>query len=194
MTDILQLTEARPTRADAVKNRNLLLETASRLFQEQGVEVVTMSAIADAARVGKGTLYRHFKNKAEVCNALLDHDQKLLQQETFERLRSNCDPMDNLRWFLQEVVGFVYKNAPLLHAGETDSKIMMLDHPAHVWWRQTIRALLTQLEPSGDVDYLTDVLYIMVDANTIYFQRYAMRYDMPRILDGINAVLLKLLS
>lgn len=194
MTDILQLTEARPTRADAVKNRNLLLETASRLFQEQGVEVVTMSAIADAARVGKGTLYRHFKNKAEVCNALLDHDQKLLQQETFERLRSNRDPMDNLRWFLQEVVGFVYKNAPLLHAGETDSKIMMLDHPAHVWWRQTIHALLTQLEPSGDVDYLTDVLYIMVDANTIYFQRYAMHYPMHRILDGINAVLLKLLS
>ncbi len=194
MSDLLQIAETRPTRSDAVKNRSLLLETASRLFEEHGVEAVSMSAIADAAHVGKGTLYRHFKNKAEVCNALLDHEQKLLQQQTFERLRSTCDPLENLRWFLRELVNFTYKNVPLLYIGASDSGIMMLDHPAHIWWRQTIRALLTQLKPNGDIDYMTDVLYIMTDANIIYFQRYAMRYDTARIVDGLHTTLLKFIA
>ncbi|MBZ0306427.1 MAG: TetR/AcrR family transcriptional regulator [Anaerolineae bacterium] len=194
MTDILQLSDSRPSRADAVKNRSLLLETAHRLFQEQGVEAVSMSAVAEAARVGKGTLYRHFKNKAELCNALLDQEQRQLQLQTFERLRTNGDPLDNLRWFLRELVNFTYKNTPLLYVGASESGITLLDHPAHIWWRQTIRALLHQMRPIGDLDYITDVLYVMVDAHTIHFQRYAMGYDLIRIQDGLITTLLHFLS
>lgn len=194
MTDILQLSDSRPTRADAVKNRSLLLETAVRLFDEHGVEAVSMSAIAEAAHVGKGTLYRHFRNKAELCNALLDHEQRQLQLQTFERLRTTCDPLENLRWFLRELVNFTYKNTPLLYVGASESGITLLDHPAHIWWRQTIRALLEQLNPAGDLDYITDVIYIMTDAHTINFQRYAMSYDKTRIQDGLVSALLCFLA
>lgn len=194
MNDILQLSDSRPSRADAVKNRSLLLETARRLFEQQGVDAVSMSAVAEAARVGKGTLYRHFKNKAELCNALLDQEQRQLQLQTFERLRTTCDPLDNLRWFLRELVNFTYKNTPLLYVGASDSGITLLDHPAHVWWRQTIRGLLQQLNPAGDLDYITDVLYVMVDAHAIHFQRYAMGYDTTRIQDGLISTLLHFLA
>ena len=42
----LIISEARPKRSDAVKNRQLLLDTARRLFDTEGVEAVSMSAIA----------------------------------------------------------------------------------------------------------------------------------------------------
>ncbi|MEL6216458.1 MAG: helix-turn-helix domain-containing protein, partial [Pseudomonadota bacterium] len=70
-----------PSRADARRNRKLLLETAQALFEANGVDAVSMTAIADAADVGKGTLYRHFPNKAALCNALLDEDMHALQMD-----------------------------------------------------------------------------------------------------------------
>ncbi len=61
-----------PERGDAARNRARVLEAASRLFDEQGVEAVTMDAVACAAGVGKGTLFRRFGDRAGLCLALLD--------------------------------------------------------------------------------------------------------------------------
>ncbi|HRF98801.1 MAG TPA: helix-turn-helix domain-containing protein, partial [Aggregatilineales bacterium] len=55
--DSILINPTNPPRADALRNHALLLETARQLFVEQGVESVTMSQIAQAAGVGKGTLY-----------------------------------------------------------------------------------------------------------------------------------------
>jgi AcrR family transcriptional regulator len=175
-----------PTRVDAVKNHALLLETAARLFAEQGVESVTMSAIAEAAGVGKGTLYRHFENKAALCHALLDHNDRELQDRTLERLRTVNDAPGNLRWLLVEVAAYTRDNEDLLSVGDA-SGISSLEHPAHWWVRQTIRGLLAQINPPGDLDYITDLLYVMVDARTIHFLRHARGYDMQRINDGLLA-------
>src|SRR5262245_32542619 len=101
MNDNLLINEPQPSRADALKNRALLLETAHRLFAEQGVENVSMTAIADAAGVGKGTLYRHFENKADLCHALLDQETRDLQERSLRRLQNMGDPLDDLAWFLE---------------------------------------------------------------------------------------------
>ena len=114
MDESTLLIESRPPRADAVKNHTLILDTAKRLFAEQGVGAVSMTAIAEAAGIGKGTLYRHFENKGEVCLALLDHDQRALQETTFRRLAAPGDPAGKLRWFLHAVVDFVALNDDML--------------------------------------------------------------------------------
>jgi AcrR family transcriptional regulator len=194
MNDIIVINNPQPSRADAVKNRELLMQTARRLFAEQGAEAVPMSAIAEAAQVGKGTLYRHFENKAALCHALLDCEQRDLQERTLHRLRENGDPLDNLRWFLEQVVTFVWDNASLLCVGAGDGNVLLLEHPAHAWWRQTIHMQLRQLQPLGDVDYMSDVLYVMLDAHIIWFQHKDLGYDKTRILDGLIGVLLKFVA
>lgn len=191
--DDLLLQPSRPQRADAQKNYTLLLETARTLFDEQGVDAVSMSAIADAAGVGKGTLYRHFSNKQDLCQALLDQTQRDLQARALERLRSQTDPLTNLRWFVREVAIFVDQNAAFLCTG-TGTEQLMLTHPAHLWWRQTIHGLLTQINPPGDIEYSADTLYAMLDVHTIYFQRETLSYTRDRLLNGLDRLIDRLIS
>lgn len=194
MNDNLILMEQRPSRSDAVKNRALLLETAQRLFTEKGVEAVSMSAIAEAAGVGKGTLYRHFPDKTAICQTLLDEDQRDLQDRSLLYFRNHNDPLTNLRWFLAEVVDFVERNSPLLCVGAVDAGLKSLEHPAHMWWRHTIRVFLQQLNPQIDVDYAADVLYVMLDVHVAYFQRMSLGYDSARIVDGLTSTLNQLIK
>ncbi|UOX90809.1 TetR/AcrR family transcriptional regulator [Amycolatopsis sp. FBCC-B4732] len=49
-------------RADAVRNRERIVEHAVRLFAERGPDV-PMCEIAEAAGLGVGTLYRHFPDR-----------------------------------------------------------------------------------------------------------------------------------
>lgn len=172
-------------RADAIRNHTLLLETARQLFNEQGVEAVTMSQIAQAAGVGKGTLYRHFENKMALCFALLDQDQRELQEATLRYLRQNIPPYSQLRWFLEEAARFVIRNESLLRGFDVSPETVSLQHPAHFWWRQTIRMLLQKLNVTGDIDYLADALYTMLHVDIIRFQRN-LGYSVQRILDGLT--------
>ena len=187
MDDNLLFASHRPSRADAVKNRVLLIETAQRLFAENGVDAVTMSDVAEAAGVGKGTLYRHFPSKLDLCHVLIDTDQRDLQNRTLMHLRSGGGAQENLEWFLGEVVAFLSRNQALAFAESAQS--ILLDHPAHQWWRQTIRGLLARLNPQLDVDYAADVFFVMLDPRTIHYQTTRRGYSFDQIAASLKALL-----
>lgn len=66
-------------RSDAARNRSRLLGAAAQLIAEQGAEKVTMREVAEAAGVGKGTLYRRFGNRNGLLVALLDEAEAEFQ-------------------------------------------------------------------------------------------------------------------
>lgn len=63
---------ARRTKEDAEETRHKLLEAAQRVFAEKGVSSTSLQDIAQAAGVTRGAIYWHFKNKAELFNAMMD--------------------------------------------------------------------------------------------------------------------------
>jgi AcrR family transcriptional regulator len=66
-----RMSEARPLRADAARNRAKSLEAANRQVMARGPEV-PMEAIAEDAGVAVGTLYRHFPTKQDLVVAVLE--------------------------------------------------------------------------------------------------------------------------
>ncbi len=62
---------ARPLRADAERNRRLILDVAARVFAERGLGA-TLNDIAHEAGVGVGTVYRRFPDKDALIDALFD--------------------------------------------------------------------------------------------------------------------------
>src|SRR5436309_6257296 len=71
----------RALRADARRNREALVAAAKKLFADQGLDA-QMPDVAKAAKVGVGTVYRHFRTKEQLIAALAD--------ERFERMADNA--------------------------------------------------------------------------------------------------------
>ncbi len=181
--------DVHPSRADAVKNRALILETAQRLFAAHGVEAVSMTTIAEAAGIGKGTLYRHFESKGDLCHALLDQDQRDLQERTLRRLSAPGSPIEKLCWFLEAVVQFGLRNEALLGAASGHLPETPLSHPAQFWWRQTIYGLLKPTQPARDMNYAADVLYLMVDIRNTRYLLHERHYAPDQIIESLHTTL-----
>lgn len=98
---------ARRTKADALKTRQHLIETAIAQFAARGVSNTTLNDIADAANVTRGALYWHFENKTQLFNELW-LQQPPLRDLIQERLvgRWGDNPLQRLQERL--VVGLQY--------------------------------------------------------------------------------------
>jgi AcrR family transcriptional regulator len=68
------------TMAD-IELREVLLRTASRLFQERGYAAVSVRVIAEEARVTTGSLYYYFKDKDEIVREILDTGHRRVHEE-----------------------------------------------------------------------------------------------------------------
>lgn len=80
----------RPLRADAQRNRQLLLAAARAAFTERGSEA-SLEDIARRAGVGVGTLYRHFPTRQALIEAVY-------VEEVGALCRSAADDVDGSSW------------------------------------------------------------------------------------------------
>lgn len=62
---------ARRTKEEALETRNRILDTAERVFLKTGVSRTSLEDIAEAAGVTRGAIYWHFKNKADLFEAMM---------------------------------------------------------------------------------------------------------------------------
>lgn len=63
---------ARRTKEEALETRDKLLDAAEHLFQEQGVSHTSLQDIARRAGATRGAVYWHFKDKADLFNAMME--------------------------------------------------------------------------------------------------------------------------
>jgi TetR/AcrR family acrAB operon transcriptional repressor len=63
---------ARCTKEEAQATRDRLLDAAELVFFEKGVSRTSLNDIAEAAGVSRGAIYWHFKNKADLFNAMME--------------------------------------------------------------------------------------------------------------------------
>jgi AcrR family transcriptional regulator len=104
MTDRTAATVRKP-RADAVRNRERVLEAAKAVFSAGGPDA-SLEAVARRAGVGIGTLYRHFPTRESLFEAVYRREVQQLG-ELAEQLMSEAAPVDALRRWLRSNVEFV---------------------------------------------------------------------------------------
>ena len=102
----------RPMRADARRNRELLIDAAREVFSAQGA-AASMEAIAKAAGVGVGTLYRHFPNRLDLVEAVYQTDVGELW-ETAQRVSADLEPWPAVEAFFEAFLRYARTKQALM--------------------------------------------------------------------------------
>ena len=159
----------RPERADAARNRRRVLEAAAALFGEHGVDGISMDAVARAAGVGKGTLFRRFGDRQGLLVALLDEAERRLQDDLLHGpppLGPGAPAEARLLAFLEAYVALLEARGDIVRASERSSPGARLRTAAYTGWHLLVTVLLRELRPDADAAALAHVLLAPLAADT----------------------------
>ncbi len=141
---------ARKPRADAQRNRERILEVAKEAFARAGSDV-SLDDIARRAKVGPGTLYRHFPTRGALLEAVYRTEVEKLavaQQDYAQTL----PPVEALRaWMLHFVdyIGTKQLIAPALNSLITDTSKLYECSGGQI--KGAMNALVQRAIESGDM-------------------------------------------
>ncbi len=141
---------ARKLRSDAQRNRELILEVAKQVFTRRGADA-SMGEIARRAKIGPGTLYRHFATRDDLlATVYITEVEKLAAAQ--KKLSAELSPIEALRAWLLVFIDYIAAKkiiAPALNA--------MAGGPSRVFQQTTqvmeeaAHALASHAIASGDL-------------------------------------------
>ncbi|WP_084478137.1 TetR/AcrR family transcriptional regulator [Nocardia jejuensis] len=171
-------------RSDAARNRQLLLDAAEALVQEQGADGVTMDAVAKRAGVGKGTVFRRFGNRAGLMLALLDQsDQKMQAAYMFgpPPLGPGAPPVERLIAFGRARLAGVELEGDVRKAADAGEQHYS-GAPYNVA-KTHVSLLLRQSGTPCSVPLLADTLLAALDAGLILHQMRVLGNSLEQLGD-----------
>ncbi|MER5519481.1 helix-turn-helix domain-containing protein [Streptomyces sp. NPDC002763] len=173
-------------RADAARNRARLLEAAARLIAEHGVAGVTMEAVAVAAEVGKGTVFRRFGDRTGLLMALLDHSSRQLQADFLggpPPLGPGAPPVERLRAFGVAVLYRAADQLDLQLAAQPEPTRRHANPPMQAL-RTHVTMLLRRIEPEADCELLAHTLLAYLDPALVHHLTRQCGMPMERLEAG----------
>lgn len=182
------------------KTKNLIFESAIKIFSESGYRGATMDDIAANANLAKGTLYYHFKSKEEIFNFIVEEGIKILQNQVIEVQEMDMGPIEKLRRICKIQLTFLY--------GYTDFfKVVM----SQLWGnesrqdelRQKIRTYISEIEiniknamdngqiEKGDVELIAFQFFGSLCSSAIYESIHIEKVNLENIIDSTIKFTLK---
>lgn len=96
---------ARRTKQEAQQTRHALLDAAERVFEHRGVAGTSLQEVAAAAGLTRGAVYWHFRDKADLFNAMMDRAVLPFEAHWLEGAASDAaDPLSRLRELLFDIL------------------------------------------------------------------------------------------
>jgi AcrR family transcriptional regulator len=178
----------RPLRADARRNRERILEAARIVFAEQGGEA-QIDDIARAARVGVGTVYRHFPHKDALLGELVN--------QKFRGFADNAERAMEVEDPWEAFAGLLRTNAEFC-AGDVGVQQALARGPA-AWefaateldrLRETTSRLIARAQEAGVMrpDFVVDDIAMLMCAlsSTMGVPGYDWRRHLEILLSGLR--------
>ncbi|MDQ3719661.1 MAG: TetR/AcrR family transcriptional regulator [Actinomycetota bacterium] len=178
-------------RADAARNRERILCAAERLFAERGANGVTMDAVAEAAGVGKGTVYRRFGDRATLALTLMDDRERGFQEACIRGeppLGPGARAASRLAAFGEALLEMIESHGPLLLAIESSAAGVRQSSPVHRFYLTHVSLLVRELNPRLDPEFTAGVLLAALGATQVRVWREQEGLDAERIAAGYRAL------
>ena len=94
----------RRTKQEAQATRSHILDTAELVFEQRGVSGTSLHEIAKAAGLTRGAIYWHFKDKADLFNAMMERATLPLEEGGVCGLGTADQTLAEMRRGLREVL------------------------------------------------------------------------------------------
>jgi AcrR family transcriptional regulator len=178
-------------RADARRNRERILCAAARIVQARGLDGFSMDDVAAEARVGKGTLYRRFGDRASLIRALVEEPERDFQDAMIRGappLGPGAPALQRLHAFGAGVLGLLQQNVQFMRdtKGERSSQFT---HPVYAFYRTHVTILLREILGDGTrTDYLVDSLLAPLSPDAFVYQRDVRGMSTEEMIDGWTAL------
>lgn len=140
---------ARPQRADARRNRQLVLAAAEAVFSELGLRA-QIEEVARRAGVGVGTVCRHFPTKQALVEAVLEARYESVLHDA-ERALELPDPGVGFRSFFVSLSEFQARHRALAEQMATEIELPASAQPVRMALRQAMTELVTRAQRSGAI-------------------------------------------
>jgi AcrR family transcriptional regulator len=187
---------AGPVRADAERNREKVLSAAAWLFAERGVENVSMDAIAAAAGVGKGTLFRRFGDRAGLASALLQQQTEALQEALIRGpapLGPGAPPQERLKAMARAQYALLADHADLIAAAESGRPGSTSRSAPSQFLRSHMGVLIREADPEADWEMVAELLMAPLTAESYLYWCRGRGVDPERILASYDRAVDRLL-
>jgi AcrR family transcriptional regulator len=178
-------------RADAARNRHRILEAAEHLFAERGVERVSVDAIAAAAGVGKGTVFRRFGDRAGLARALVEQRSRDLRQAVLAGappLGPGAPPIERLRAFMEAVAMLACSCSALLAEYESACGATRHSDDLHGFWLGHVSSLVAAAGDDANAEFLAHVLLNAVSGDLVQHLLVERGMSPERITRGAAAL------
>jgi AcrR family transcriptional regulator len=169
------MSQARPERADAVRNRRAILAATEELLAVHRPQDISIEQVALAAGVGKGTVFHRFGSRMGLMTALMvERAQALTEAVTSGQppLGPGAPDRERLLAFLDAVIEVVARNKSLLtelafsaaaepaatESAAADKGRHHDDHPVYRFWHGHISMLIAAQRPDVDAEMIAHVL------------------------------------
>lgn len=159
-------------RADAARNRAVLIETAREMLADVGVDKITMDALAERSGLGKGTVFRRFGTRSGIFMALLGDGELAFRKRVLSGpppLGPGAEPLDRLVAFGRARLKFLRENREIARAA-FDGRTPVPFGPPTAMTQQHIRMLLEQVGvDAADLDILAMQLNAALDVPLLLY-------------------------
>lgn len=92
------------------KTRAAIIKAAISLFGKRGYENTSITALAQAAGVGKGTIYSYFKSKREILLSFFEEELVFLRRKIEQELTKKSSLKDKLVFIFMNQFRYITKN------------------------------------------------------------------------------------
>ena len=142
---MIPVTEDRPRRADAVRNREKVLDAAAEVFAEEGLKA-PIEDVARRAGVGVGTVCRHFATKQLLLEAVLTR----MYESMLERARAAAAEPDAAAAFEKFFIGLGdFHTRHRAFAEQAANELDLATVPVREELRAAISQLVTRAQEAG---------------------------------------------
>jgi AcrR family transcriptional regulator len=180
-------------RADAARNRRLLLATAREMLAERGADKLTMDGLAERAGLGKGTVFRRFGTRAGIFAALLDDDERDFQEQVLAGpppLGPGAPPSAHLIAYGRARIDFLIGHREIARAA-LDGRERVPAGSQSPMSREHIRFLLGEMslgaDPKPDLDVLATQLTAALDGPLLlYLSSAILTQAAPRVSERLG--------